>query len=235
MASLTSSLLAAPAALASAAALSSSSVHGAGFVSVSAAPRVPLSRSLAIRCESNSSEDASPVNRRSALALLAGVAAVGTISQASPALAAYGEAANVFGTAKVDSGFTTYAGEGFSVRLPAKWNPSKEVEFPGQVLRYEDNFDQLSNLSVSILPTEKKSIKDYGSPEAFLSSVSYLLGKQAYKGQTQSEGGFDPNLVAAASIFKAEEAAVNGKPYYYLAVLTRTGDGTEGGRHQYIV
>lgn len=49
------------------------------------------------------------------------------------------------------------------------------------------------------------------------------------------QGGFDPNLVSTASIFKAEESAVNGKPYYYLAVLTRTGDGTEGGRHQYIV
>jgi hypothetical protein len=80
--------------------------------------------------------------------------------------------ANVFGAPKADSGFTTYSGEGFSVSLPAKWNPSKEVEFPGQVLRYEDNFDQLSNLSVSILPTDKKSIKDYGSPEAFLKSVS---------------------------------------------------------------
>jgi photosystem II oxygen-evolving enhancer protein 2 len=49
------------------------------------------------------------------------------------------------------------------------------------------------------------------------------------------QGGFDPNLVASANIFKAEEAAVNGKPYYYLAVLTRTGDGNEGGRHQYVV
>jgi photosystem II oxygen-evolving enhancer protein 2 len=49
------------------------------------------------------------------------------------------------------------------------------------------------------------------------------------------QGGFDPNLVASANIFKAEEASVNGKPYYYLAVLTRTGDGNEGGRHQYVV
>lgn len=237
MATFTSSLLASPAvALASAATLSSSSVRGAGLVSVtSAGPKASCGRSRAISCAIVENEDASPVSRRSALALLAGVASVGTLSGASPALAAYGEAANIFGSPKPDTGFTTYAGEGFSFSLPAKWNPSKEVEFPGQVVRYEDNFDQLSNLSVSILPSDKKSIKDYGSPESFLKSVSYLLGKQSYVGQTVSEGGFDPNSVATASIFKAEEADVKGKPYYYLAVLTRTGDGTEGGRHQYVV
>lgn len=237
MATFTSSLIAAtPVALASAASLSSSSVRGAGFVSVaSAGPKAPISRSrAAISCGIVENEDA-PVSRRSALSLLAGAVSVGALSGASPALAAYGEAANIFGSPKPDTGFKTYAGEGFSLSLPAKWNPSKEVEFPGQVIRYEDNFDQLSNLSVSILPSEKKSITDYGSPESFLKSVSYLLGKQSYKGETLSEGGFDPNAVATASIFKAEVAPVNGKPYYYLAVLTRTGDGTEGGRHQYIV
>lgn len=240
MAAFTASLIAAPGvALASAATLSSSSVRGAGFVSVaSAGSKAPISRSRTISCaivENESTGDASSVSRRSALSLLAGVASVGALSVASPALAAYGEAANIFGSPKVDSGFTTYSGEGFSVSLPAKWNPSKEVEFPGQVIRYEDNFDALSNLSVSILPSEKKSIKDYGSPESFLKAVSYLLGKQSYKGKSRSEGGFDPDLVSTASIFKAEESDVKGKPYYYLAVLTRTGDGTEGGRHQYIV
>jgi photosystem II oxygen-evolving enhancer protein 2 len=241
MAAFTASLLATPGvALASAATLSSSSVRGAGFVSVaSAGPKAPISRSRAISCaivENEATGDASPVSRRAAaLTLLAGVASVGALSGASPALAAYGEAANIFGSQKVDSGFTNYSGEGFSVSLPAKWNPSKEVEYPGQVIRYEDNFDPLSNLSVSILPSEKKSITDYGSPESFLKATSYLLGKQSYKGQTKSEGGFDPNYVSTASIFKAEVVEVKGKPYYYLAVLTRTGDGTEGGRHQYIV
>ncbi|CAM6094891.1 unnamed protein product [Calypogeia fissa] len=237
MATVTASLLATPGVALSAAALSSTSVNGAGFVSVaSAGPKASVSRSLAVSCSAIEKEDASPVSRRNALALLAGVAAVGALnSGASPALAAYGQAANIWGEPKMDTGFKFYEGEGFTINLPAKWNPSKEIEFPGQVVRYEDNFDQLTNMSVSILPCEKKSIKEYGSPEAFLKTVSYLLGKQSYKGKTVSEGGFDPNSVATANIFKAEEIEVKGKPYFYISVLTRTGDGTEGGRHQYIV
>ncbi|BBN12462.1 photosystem II oxygen-evolving enhancer protein 2 [Marchantia polymorpha subsp. ruderalis] len=193
---------------------------------------VLASKAISVNCRA-SAEEKEVTSRRSALALLAGLVAVG--AKASPALAAYGESANVFGTPKVQSGFTTYSGEGFTVDLPSKWNPSKEKEFPGQVLRYEDNFDQLSNLSVSIVSAPVKSIKDYGSPEKFLSEVSYLLGKQSYDGQTASEGGFDKNAVATASIFTAEEKEVNGKTYYNLEVLTRTGDGNEGGRHQCIV
>jgi hypothetical protein len=82
-------------------------------------------------------------------------------------------AANVFGTLKKQTGFTPYVGaEGFKLEIPSKWNPSREVEFPGQVLRYEDNFDATNNLSVSITPSSKSSIKDYGSPEDFLASVS---------------------------------------------------------------
>jgi hypothetical protein len=82
-------------------------------------------------------------------------------------------AANVFGTLKKQTGFTPYVGaEGFKLEIPSKWNPSREVEFPGQVLRFEDNFDATNNLSVSITPSSKSSIKDYGSPEDFLASVS---------------------------------------------------------------
>lgn len=78
--------------------------------------------------------------------------------------------ANVFGKPK-STEFSQYDGPGFKLSIPAKWNPSKEVEFPGQVLRYEDNFDTTSNLSVMVTPTDKKSITDYGTPEEFLSKV----------------------------------------------------------------
>ncbi|BBN12463.1 photosystem II oxygen-evolving enhancer protein 2 [Marchantia polymorpha subsp. ruderalis] len=191
------------------------------------------------RCAAGNEKDAvqgreAVAGRRSALAFLAGLVAVSS-NGAAPARAAYGETANIFGTPKQQTGFTTYSGEGFVVDLPSKWNPSKEIEFPGQVLRYEDNFDQLSNLSVSIVDAPVKSIKDFGSPEKFLEKNSYLLGKQSYQGQTASEGGFEKNAVATASIFTADEKELGGKTYYYLEVLTRTGDGTEGGRHQCIV
>ncbi|KAL1823212.1 hypothetical protein ACET3Z_009990 [Daucus carota] len=171
------------------------------------------------------------VSRRLALTLLIGAAAVG--SKVSPADAAYGESANVFGKPKTTE-FMPYTGKDFTLLIPAKWNPSKEVEFPGQVLRFEDNFDTTSNLSVMVLPTDKKSITDYGSPEKFLSTVDYLLGKQAYFGKTASEGGFEQDAVATANILETATPEVGGKQYYSLSVLTRTADGDEGGKHQLI-
>ncbi|KAK8468433.1 hypothetical protein PHAVU_006G027801 [Phaseolus vulgaris] len=172
------------------------------------------------------------VSRRLALTVLIGAAAVG--SKVSPADAAYGEAANVFGKPKTNTDFLPYNGNGFKISIPSKWNPSKEVEYPGQVLRYEDNFDTTSNVSVMVTATDKKSITDYGSPEDFLSKVDYLLGKQAFFGQTDSEGGFDSNAVATANILESATPEIDGKKYYSLSVLTRTADGDEGGKHQLI-
>ncbi|KAI3465570.1 hypothetical protein Pfo_022233 [Paulownia fortunei] len=187
-------------------------------------------------------QDSGPavVSRRLALTLLIGAAAVG--SKVSPADAAYGESANIFGKPKTDTDFKPYIGDGFKLSIPSKWNPSNEVEFPGQVLRYEDNFDATSNLSVTITPTDKKSITDYGSPEDFLSQlvlstflqVDYLLGKQAYFGKTDAEGGFDSGAVATANILETSTPVVGGTQYYFLSVLTRTADGDEGGKHQLI-
>ncbi|KAL1307669.1 hypothetical protein HN51_049569 [Arachis hypogaea] len=178
-------------------------------------------------------DDASAsVSRRLALTVLIGSSAIA--SKVSPADAAYGEAANVFGKPKTNTDFLVYNGDGFKISIPSKWNPSKEVEYPGQILRYEDNFDSTSNLVVTVTPTDKKSITDYGSPEEFLSQVDYLLGKQAFFGETQAEGGFDANVVATANILESSTAVIDGKQYYFLSVLTRTADGDEGGKHQLI-
>ncbi|XP_076944724.1 oxygen-evolving enhancer protein 2, chloroplastic-like [Bidens hawaiensis] len=182
-----------------------------------------------IVCQSTMDE---PVSRRLALTVLIGVVAIGT--KVSPADAAYGQPANVFGKPKKNTDFLPYNGDGFKLPIPAKWNPSKEVEYPGQILRYEDNFDTTSNLAVIVTPTDKKSITDYGSPEEFLSQVNYLFGKQAYFGQTASEGGFDKDTVATANFLEASTQVVDGKQYYRLSVLTRTADGDEGGKHQLI-
>ncbi|KAK4492858.1 hypothetical protein RD792_000183 [Penstemon davidsonii] len=175
---------------------------------------------------------AAVMSRRLALTVLIGAAAVG--SKVSPADAAYGESANIFAKPKTNTDFKLYSGNGFKVSVPAKWNPSNEVEFPGQVLRFEDNFDATSNLSVTITPTDKKSITDYGTPEDFLSQVDYLLGKQAYFGKTDSEGGFDSGAVATANILESSTPVVDGIQYYFVSVLTRTADGDEGGKHQLI-
>ncbi|XVF60722.1 hypothetical protein PTKIN_Ptkin08bG0071000 [Pterospermum kingtungense] len=177
-------------------------------------------------------DDGSLVSRRLAVTVLIGAAAVA--SKVSPADAAYGEAANVFGKPRTNTDFIPYNGDGFKLSIPSKWNPSKEVEYPGQVLRYEDNFDSTSNVAVMVTPTDKKSVTDYGSPEEFLSKVDYLLGKQAYFGSTDAEGGFDSNAVATANILETSTPLVGGKQYYFLSVLTRTADGDEGGKHQLI-
>ncbi|BBN02703.1 photosystem II oxygen-evolving enhancer protein 2 [Marchantia polymorpha subsp. ruderalis] len=213
---------------------SRSSVNGVAVIApVKVAPFVTKSVGV-VSCRAESSDEkVAPVSRRLALSLLAGVAAVS--SRVNPASAAYGEAANVFGSLKKQSGFIPYSGEGFSVEIPAKWNPSKEIEFPGQVVRYEDNFDATNNLSVSVLKAEKSSIKDYGSPEELLNSLSYLLGKQSYSGLTESEGGFKDNAVSTAAILESEVKESNGKTYFYISVLTRTADGDEGGKHQLII
>ncbi|RWW31492.1 hypothetical protein GW17_00003879 [Ensete ventricosum] len=160
-------------------------------------------------------ENGAVVSRRLALTMLVGAAAIG--SKVSPADAAYGEAANVFGKPKTNTDFLPYKGDGFKLSIPSKWNPSKEVEFPGQVLRYEDNFDTTSNVSVMVTPTSKSSITDYGSPEEFL-----------------SQGGFDSDAVATANILDTSTPVIDGKKYYFIAVLTRTADGDEGGKHQLI-
>jgi len=172
------------------------------------------------------------VSRRLALSVLIGAAAIG--SRVSPADAAYGEAANVFGKPKTNTEFLPVTREDFKLIVPSKWNPSKEIEYPGQVLRYEDNFDATSNVNVMITPTTKKTISDYGSPEQFLGQVDYLLGKQAYFGNTDSEGGFDSGSVASANILDTASQVINGKEYYTISVLTRTADGDEGGKHQLI-
>ncbi|XP_039010627.1 oxygen-evolving enhancer protein 2-3, chloroplastic-like [Hibiscus syriacus] len=120
----------------------------------------------------DSGRNAVNISRRLALTLLIGTAAVG--SKVSPADAAYGEPSNVFGKPKTNTEFIPYNGQGFKLSIPSKWNPSKEVECPGQVLRYEDNFDSPTNVAIMVTPTDKKSITDFGSPEQFLSKTFYL-------------------------------------------------------------
>ncbi|KAK4397813.1 Oxygen-evolving enhancer protein 2-1, chloroplastic [Sesamum angolense] len=209
--------------------------HHHGAISSSSAARTSSQRymlplkpnQLICRAQKTAAGDddgAAAVSRRLALTVLIGAAAVG--SKVSPADAAYGESANIFGKPKTDTDFRPYTGDGFKLSIPSKWNPSNEVEYPGQVLRYEDNFDATSNLTVTITPTDKKSITDYGSPEDFLSQ-----GNKPTFGKTDSEGGFDSGVVATANILESSTPVVGGKQYYFLSVLTRTADGDEGGKH----
>lgn len=82
------------------------------------------------------------------------------------------------------AGFVPYTGDGFAVLLPSKYNPSKEKDFSGVVLRYEDNGDAVNNLVVIKMPTSKSSIEQYGDTDKFLVELQSLglFGKQAYTG-----------------------------------------------------
>merc|ERR1712144_115884 len=157
------------------------------------------------------------------------------VLRTDPSFAAYGDSANVFGKITNKTGFVAYAGEGFSLLLPSKWNPSKEKDFPNVALRYEDNFDAVNNLVVIKEKTSKSRVEDFGNPEQFLNSFSYLLGQQSYAGKTISEGGFAPDRVSAASVLDLEATTdKKGKSVYRYSILSRTADGDEGGRHQLI-
>ena len=52
-------------------------------------------------------------------------------------MAAFGDSANVFGKVTNKTGTIPYAGEGFALVVPSKWNPSKKElqEFKGTLLR----------------------------------------------------------------------------------------------------
>jgi len=178
------------------------------------------------------SEPQAQVARRTALSFLSGAAFL--LSRAGKSEAAFGDAARVFGSKPTNTtGFYGYSGEGFSLLLPSQWNPSKEREEPGVVLRYEDNGDSVNHVVVISRKADKGSIEGYGSPEEFLNKISSLLGKQVFVGETMSEGGFAKNKVSSASLLDASVAKdKSGKTYYKYELLTRTADGNEGGRHQ---
>ena len=154
------------------------------------------------------------------------------MTAAKPSFAAYGDSANVFGGVSNTSGFIPYAGNGYAFLLPSKYNPSKERPFPDTDSYFEDNFDQVSNISVITTKAKGNSIESYGKPEAMLADFGYLLGVQSYAGETRSEGGFAANKVSTAAVLDVFTRTDKGKTFYMFEILTRTADGDEGGRHQ---
>mmetsp|Transcript_30056 Transcript_30056/g.75284 ORF Transcript_30056/g.75284 Transcript_30056/m.75284 type:complete len:260 (+) Transcript_30056:80-859(+) len=175
---------------------------------------------------------ADDTSRRAALSVFT---AVGAAAVVKPSFAAYGDSANIWGATTNTSGFIPYAGNGYAMLVPSKYNPTKERPFPNQDVYFEDNFDQVTNISVLVEPNcGKAKIEDFGQPEAYLEKIGYLLGQQSYAGLTRSEGGFAANKVSAAAVLDVFTKVNKGKTYYYFEVLTRTADGDEGGRHQLI-
>ena len=195
--------------------------------------RTGASTRRSVRVSASAREGPEPqVQRR---ALLSSLSLALPLLRAGPSLAAYGEAANVFGGKTGNfSGSTDYLGDGYKVALPANWGPSKERPYPGVDLRYVDSFDDVNNLEVLVQKSSKGSVTDQ-SPSEFLNSIGYIFGETSAKVESQSEGGFKPNTAAAASVLSTTTRKdANGKSYYEYELLIRTVDGNEGGRHQLI-
>lgn len=107
--------------------------------------------------------------------------------------------------------------------------------FPGTVGTWQDSGDFTNQISVIAVPTSKASVTDLGTPEETLDAVKYVMGDStAYTGATRSEGGFAENKIAKASLLDVKEYTKGGKAYRQFHVLTRTADGDEGGRHNFI-
>ena len=143
----------------------------------------------------------------------------------------------MFGKTTNTTGFVSYAGDDFALKLPVRWIPSREREFSDIVLRYEDNFDHTNSLFVAAVKSDKSSITDVaGSPEAWLeANGDRLFGLQSWEGSTISEGGFAPGSTSAASILDISQVKdAKGRAVYKYHVLVRTADGDEGGRHYLI-
>jgi hypothetical protein len=99
----------------------------------------------------------------------------------------------------IPAGFVPYAGDGYALLLPGKWNPSKEREFAGMDVRcvarrhpgarlsgtlpilrcssapapsYEDNFDAVNNLFVIVKAADKSKIEVRGARTLLQGGVS---------------------------------------------------------------
>ena len=144
---------------------------------------------------------------------MAGVATAGMVA-AGPASAAYGDSANVFGSAKPIDQSLEIAGAGWKGQLPAKFKVSKETsEFPGTVLRYEDNFDAVTYAVVTVNSVGKNSVTEMCSIDDVRNSVRCTANAwhQSWEGSSISEGGFGDGKVSSAALLDQGQVTKDGK------------------------
>lgn len=119
--------------------------------------------------------------------------------------------------------------------LPAKWSqPLRERPFPGTVAAFNDSGDTSNQIFVVKRKATAASSASSIDADALLKELLPLFGEQSFSGETRSEGGFRPDSVAAASLMDVQTFQKDGKAYVRYDVLTRTADGEEGGRHNFL-
>eukprot|EP00793_Prasinoderma_coloniale_P003596 PRCOL_00002970-RA len=170
-------------------------------------------------------------------ALAAGAAAaLGLSAGAQPASAAYGQSANVFKKSRenLEGDYALYTADDYSILIPQRgFNPSPNeylAEWPGVDVRWEDyGTTDFANVTVTVLNGEKL-------PKP--SDLQFMLGESTWDGYGEfSTVNFtDPTSadLFAVNVLDSEEKTIDGKKYAVYELLTRTVDGSQGGRHHFI-
>merc|ERR1712060_264709 len=170
-----------------------------------------------------------------------GAAAAATLIAAQPSQAAYGEGAGVFkpNREQKDPDYVTFEGAGYTILVPQRgWNPTKAgglAMYPNLDMMLEDwNSTDVANVSVSVFPA-----KGGGLPSP--ADLSYLLGQDVWSSSatgtadtpTMNEQGFTTGI-SSANLLTSADKDVAGVKYKTYDILTRTADGSQGGRHHII-
>ena len=79
----------------------------------------------------------------------------------------------------VPPGFVPYAGEGYALLLPAKWNPSKEFDFPGVQLRCLRPLATLMPLTLHPVQRARQLSGHFGLPPMACTSAATRCGPSA--------------------------------------------------------
>lgn len=174
-------------------------------------------------------------------AFLGGAAAAASLMAARPSQAAYGEGAGVFKASReqIDPDYITFQGDGYTILVPQRgWNPTKAgglAMYPNLDMMWEDwNTTDVANVSVSVFPA-----KGGGLPSP--ADLSYLLGQDVWSSSstgtadapTMNEQGFTTGI-SSANLLTSADKDVAGIKYKTYDILTRTADGSQGGRHHII-
>lgn len=215
------------------AALMGSKVAVQGAQVAAARPVGRKARAAAAVC---SAETPVEMSRRGALAGAVGAAALAL--KAAPAEAAYGQAANVFKASqeKRSTDYSAYITDGYVVQIPQRgYNPSPEgylSEWPGIDIRWEDfNATDYANVTV----TEYK-----GGELPSVQNLSDLgmLGEASWDGEGEyaTVDFITPGstAISAVNVLDAFDKKIDGTSYKVYELLSRTVDGSQGGRHHLI-
>lgn len=208
------------------------SIAARAVVAPAKAPKAQAQR-LACVC---SAEQPAQLGRRAAAGALAGAFALSM--RADEAQAAYGQSANVFKSSKEtsDGDFSLYTADNYSILIPQRgYNPSPPEylsEWPGIDLRWEDfNSTDYANVTITVKDGEKTL-----EPQdlAFMFGESTWAGFGEYSSTDLTKKQGESSAIFAANVLEKTNKTVDGKNIQIFELLTRTVDGSQGGRHHLI-